>query len=106
MTIPEDDLEKAVLDEFKLTAIIAVNKRGRILVLEGFPDDEFHGGLHEMLEFAEDDIEVDYAPGLYIATFGITNNSTSTSNPEYDNVYLDIEKMEPINEWRKVKENE
>ena len=75
-------------------AIVAVGLDKRCVILEGFPDDEKHYGLKEMLEEVQDNSEFDLPAGVYKMYFYIEN--TNTYNPEYDNVYLELEKSELI----------
>lgn len=77
---------------------VAVSITGRIAVLERFPDDEEHAGLHEMLlEFESAGIETDDSPGLYMATFFV--DQTNPYDPSDVEAYLEISKMETIPDY-------
>jgi hypothetical protein len=77
---------------------VAVGITGRVVVLEQFPDDEEHAGLHEMLaEIEIDSSEVEYSAGIYMATFQV--EQTSPRDPSDIEAYLDIVKMETIPDY-------
>jgi hypothetical protein len=77
---------------------VAVSISGRIAILERFPDDEEHAGLHEMLlELELSGIEGDEPAGLYMATFYI--DQTNPPDPSDIETYLEIEKLETIPDY-------
>lgn len=73
---------------------IAVGISGKIVILEGFPDDEKHAGLHEMLEEMEAEVELDELPGVYECECVVKNNYHA--DPQYDSAYVDIYKVRRI----------
>ncbi|HUM42166.1 MAG TPA: hypothetical protein PKI14_04380 [Fervidobacterium sp.] len=73
---------------------IAVGISGKILVLEGFPDDEYHAGLQEMLEEMESEVELDELPGVYECECVIKNDGYVY--PHHDYAYLDVYKVKKI----------
>lgn len=77
---------------------VAVSISGRVSILERFPDDEEHAGLHEMLlELELDSVEAGEAPGVYMATFYIDH--TQNYDPSDDSAYLDISRLETLPDY-------
>lgn len=71
--------------------VVAVGKKGGVTVLVGFPDDEEHAGLHEMLDEFEREAELDLPVGVYYMQPFIDGDDVGTlGNPEYDYVFLNI----------------
>lgn len=68
--------------------LIAVNSRGRIVVVERFPDNEKHAGMNELLNEMEDNIEVTLIPGIYWVEVEMIFDNYY--HPEYETFYLDI----------------
>lgn len=68
---------------------VAVGKSGKLVVLEGFPDDETHWGLHEMVPELEEG-EYQQKPGVYMADVVLEKFDGGTAGPEYANAYLNI----------------
>lgn len=68
---------------------VAVNRRGKLIVLEEFPQDEHHAGLHEMIPELEDG-EYDIESGIYMADCVVeTSMNYNASSPD-DSTYLNI----------------
>jgi hypothetical protein len=68
---------------------VAVGRSGKLVVLEGFPDDETHRGLHEMVPELECG-EYQQKPGVYMADVVLDQCDGGTAGPEYANAYLNI----------------
>jgi hypothetical protein len=82
-----NELEKLVRDTFTLKVV--VNRRGKLLVIEEFPHDEIHEGLHELIPELEDG-EYNVEPGTYYAKCILETVDTSYGlSPDY-NIQLSI----------------
>jgi hypothetical protein len=76
-----NELEKLVRDTFTLKVV--VNRRGKLLVIEEFPHDEIHAGLHELIPELEDG-KYDVEPGTYYAKCILeTIDVSSGFDPDY-----------------------
>ena len=62
---------------------------GKLVVLEDFPNDEAHAGLHEMtneLEYGEYNVEA----GIYLVDVAVVTESNSMGPDPDDSTYLEI----------------
>jgi hypothetical protein len=76
-----DKLEELMKDTFTLKVV--VNRRGKLLVIEEFPHDEIHAGLHKLIPELEDG-EYDVEPGTYYAKCILETIETSYGfEPDY-----------------------
>jgi hypothetical protein len=76
-----DKLEELMRDTFTLKVV--VNRRGKLLVIEEFPNDEIHAGLHELIPELEDG-KYDVEPGTYYAKCILeTIDVSSGFDPDY-----------------------
>lgn len=82
---------------------IAVGISGRVTVLEGFPDDEKHAGLHELVSDFEENIELDEPAGIYTAL--MTVNTVTYKDPQDDSVTLEILNLTSVSESERAKDN-
>jgi len=79
----------------KLT--VSVDITGKISFLDGFPNDEEHDGLHDMLRDCHGEIDTDLKenpPGIYLATMEV-EHTVSDWTGDYD-AYLNVQKLEQI----------
>lgn len=83
---------------------VAVNRRGRLIVIEDFPDDERHAGLHEMVPDLEDgEYQViagnniqNQEPGIYLADVTVDTYDGGRAGPEYQDAFLRIVKFTKV----------
>ena len=68
---------------------VAVNRRGRLIVLEEFPQDEHHAGLHEMIPDLEDG-EYDIESGIYHADCVVETSMHYNAPSPDDSTHLNI----------------
>lgn len=74
---------------------VFVGLDGHWVLLEKFPNDMEHAGLHEMLDdLVLSHIEVVESPGLYLMSFYV--EPSSYFDPQLDDSTLEIDKLEEI----------
>jgi DNA-binding FrmR family transcriptional regulator len=70
-----EELEKQMIDTYTLK--VAVNNRGKLVVVEEFPNDDIHAGLHELIPDIENDEYKDLNAGVYYARCAIKHRDSN-----------------------------
>lgn len=96
-SLTADYVEKALkeLSRKSYQLKVAVGKTGRLVILEGFPDDDIHYGLHEMTPELEEG-EYNQKPGIYLADVILVNQVNSRGPDPDDITYLEIVKFTEV----------
>jgi hypothetical protein len=74
---------------------VAVNRRGRLVVIEEFPQDEHHAGLHEMIPDLEDG-EYNVEAGIYYADCVVETSMKYHAPSPDDSDNLSITRFEKV----------